>query len=234
MLSGFPVVAVVEIERAALSLDFAVPGNGDLVVPCEPGFAIREVPFGIEVARSDPGRRFRRVPALGPSPQLRVDMVIRPMERLLRSAMPVVVRSPPDERVEFTDDLAGGGLTVSAQVVMDGTQVPHHLASLGRRQDYAPVSAHAEAEEVEAVVDVDDPGLCLAQLQSTLFQKRRQHRDNMPFQDLAGRCRHHQIIGIAYQTNAAVETATMAWANGSAPVVLGSEEPFHAVEGDVG
>ena len=70
------------------------------------------------------------------------------------------------------------------------------LLYLWRRQDHAPIPAHGEAEEVEAVVDVDDAGLRLAQLQSTLLKKCIQRGNNMPFQDLAGRCRHHQIIGI--------------------------------------
>ena len=56
MLPDLPVVPVVGIERTALSLDLAVPGDRDVVVPCEPGFAIREVPVGVEVSRSDPGR----------------------------------------------------------------------------------------------------------------------------------------------------------------------------------
>jgi hypothetical protein len=44
----------------------------------------------------------------------------------------------------------------------------------------------------------------------------------------------HTIIGIAHQTNAVVETTAQAWPNGSTPVVFGSEEPFHTVEGDIG
>src|SRR3954463_16458175 len=74
MLPDLPVVPVVGIERTALSLNLAVPGDRDVVVPCEPGFAIREVPVGIEVSRSDPGRRLRRMSAFGPAPQLRLDM----------------------------------------------------------------------------------------------------------------------------------------------------------------
>src|SRR4051794_25085032 len=161
-------------------------------------------------------------------------MVVHGMERLLRRTMPVIVRPTPDERVEFADDLTGGGLPMSTQIVMDGAQMPHYLALLWRRQDHTPVAAHSEAEKVEAVVDVDDAGLRLAQLQPTLFEKRRQRGNDIPFQDLAGRCRHHQIVGIAHQTDAVVGTTAQAWSNGSAPVVLGSEEPFHAVEGDVG
>ena len=107
--------------------------------------------------------------------------------------MPVIVRPTPDERVELADDLAGGGLPMSAQIVMDGAQMLHHLALLWRRQDHTPVAAHSEAEEVETVVDVDDTGLRLAQLQSTLFKKRRQRGNDIPLQDLAGRCRHHQV-----------------------------------------
>src|SRR5687768_14902428 len=122
-------------------------------------------------------------------------MVVHGMERLLRRAMPVIVRPTPDERVEFADDLTGGGVPMSAQIVMDGAQMPHYLALPWRRQDHTPIPAHGEAEEVEAVVDVDDTGLRLAQLQSTLFEKRRQRGDDIPFQDLAARCRHHQVSG---------------------------------------
>src|SRR3954470_7791931 len=161
-------------------------------------------------------------------------MVVHGMERLLRRAMPVIVRTTPDEGIELADDLDGGGLPMSAQIVMDGVQMPYHLALLWRRQDDAPIPAHGEAEEVEAVVDVYDLGLRLTQLQSTLFKKRRQRGNDIPFQDLAARCRHHQIIGIAHQTDAVVGTPAQAWPNGSAPVVLGSEKPFHAVKGNIG
>src|SRR4051812_36013640 len=159
-------------------------------------------------------------------------MMVHGMERLLRRTMPVIVRPTPDEGVELADDLAGGGLPMFAQIVMDGAQMPHHLALLWRRQDHSPIPAHGEAEEVEAAVD--DAGLRLTQLQSTLFEKRRQRGDDIPFQDLAARCRHHQIIGIAHQTDAVVWTTAQAWPNGSAPVVLGSEKPFHAVKGNIG
>src|SRR3954468_9193353 len=110
----------------------------------------------------------------------------------------------------------------------------HHLALLWRRQDHTPIPAHGEAEKVKAVVDMDDAGLHLIQLQSTLIEKRRQRGNDIPLQDLAAQCRHHQIIGIAYQTNAVVETTAVAWSNGFAPVVFSSKEPFHAVEGDIG
>src|SRR4051794_8364428 len=98
-------------------------------------------------------------------------MMVHGMERLLRRTMPVIVRPTPDEGVELADDLAGGGLPMSAQIVMDGAQMPYHLALLWRRQDHAPIPAHGEAEEVEAIVDVDDTGLRLTQLQSTLFKR---------------------------------------------------------------
>ena len=68
MLPDLPVVPVVGIERTALSLNLAVPGDRDVVVSCEPGFAIREVPVGVEVSRSDPRRRLRRVSTFGPAP----------------------------------------------------------------------------------------------------------------------------------------------------------------------
>src|SRR3954453_18983682 len=71
-------------------------------------------------------------------------MVVHGMERLLRRAMPVIVRPTPDERVEFADDLAGGGLPMSTQIVMDGAQMLHHLALLWRRQDHTPIPAHGE------------------------------------------------------------------------------------------
>src|SRR3954468_21762080 len=153
-------------------------------------------------------------------------MVVHGMERLLRRAMPVIVRPTPDERVEFADDLAGGGLPMSTQIVMDGAQMLHHLALLWRRQDHTPIPAHGEAEEVKAVIDVDDPGLRLAQLQSTLFKKRRQRGNDIPLQDLGARCRHHQIVGIAYQTDAMVGTTAQAWPNGSAPGQSGEARIF--------
>src|SRR3954453_8917420 len=68
LLPDLPVVPIVRIERTALSLDLAVPGDGDVVVSCEPGFAIREVPVGVEVSRSDPRRRLCRMSAFGPAP----------------------------------------------------------------------------------------------------------------------------------------------------------------------
>src|SRR3954471_4009849 len=123
LLPDLPVVPVVRIERTALSLELAVAGDRDVVLPCEPGFAIREVPVGVEVSRSDPRRRLYRMSAFGPAPQLRLDMVIHGMERLLRRTMPVIVRPTPDERVELADDLAGGGLPMFAQIVMDGAQM---------------------------------------------------------------------------------------------------------------
>src|SRR5688572_18388090 len=161
-------------------------------------------------------------------------MVVHGMERLLRRTMPVIVRPTPDERVEFADDLAGGGLSMSTQIVMDGAQMLHHLALLWRRQDHTLIPAHGETEEIKAVIDVDDAGLRLAQLQSTLFKKRRQRGNDIPLQNLAARCRHHQIVGIAYQTDAVVGATAQAWPNGSTPVILGSEKPFHAVKGNIG
>ena len=52
LLPDLPVAPVVGIERTALSLNLAVPGDRDVVVSCEPGFAIREVPVGVEVSNS--------------------------------------------------------------------------------------------------------------------------------------------------------------------------------------
>jgi hypothetical protein len=51
-----------------------------------------------------------------------------------------------------------------AQVVVDGAEMPHHLLLLRSRQDHASIASHGKAEEVEALVDVDDPGLCFTQL----------------------------------------------------------------------
>src|SRR4051794_41486576 len=39
-----PVIAIVRVQRAALSLNFRMPGDGDVVVSCEPCSAIPEVP----------------------------------------------------------------------------------------------------------------------------------------------------------------------------------------------
>jgi hypothetical protein len=50
------------------------------------------------------------------------------------------------------------------QVVVDGAEMPHHLLLLRSRQDHASKASHGEAEEVEALVDVDDAGLRLTQL----------------------------------------------------------------------
>ena len=52
-----PVITIVRVQRTALSLNFRMPSDGDVVVPCEPCPAIHEVPFGIEVFRPKPRRR---------------------------------------------------------------------------------------------------------------------------------------------------------------------------------
>src|SRR4051794_28646963 len=72
--------------------------------------------------------------------------------------------SPRVEQVQAVYDLARGGLPMLPQVVVDGAEMPHHLLLLRSRQDHASIASHGEAEEVEALVDVDDAGLRLAQL----------------------------------------------------------------------
>src|SRR3954453_4574829 len=57
LLPDLPVVPAVRIKRTALSLDLAVPGDRNVVLRSKPGFAIREVPVGVEVSRSEPRRR---------------------------------------------------------------------------------------------------------------------------------------------------------------------------------
>src|SRR3954467_5723109 len=74
LLPDLPVAPVVRVERTALSLNLAVPGEGagappslagpadrDVRVACEPGFAFREVPVSVELSRWGPGRRRRRM-----------------------------------------------------------------------------------------------------------------------------------------------------------------------------
>ncbi len=74
------------------------------------------------------------------------------------------------------------------------------------------MASYGKAEEVETLVDVDDPGLCLAQLQPSLSQKSIELGHNVGLQDLTRRCRHDQVVGIADQTDAAVcITAAAGW-----------------------
>src|SRR4051812_45206243 len=47
------------------------------------------------------------------------------------------------------------------------------------------------------------------------------------------RCCHHQVVGIADQADAVVGTTAKARSDVSTSLVLGSEEPFHAVERDI-
>ena len=102
------------------------------------------------------------------------------------------------------------------------------------RQDHASIASHGEAEEVEALVDVDDPGLCFAQLQPSLSQKGVELGDDIGLQDLTRWCRHHKVVSIADQADAAMNiTASAGW-DVSTLFVLGSEEPFHAVERYIG
>src|SRR3954463_14894507 len=49
-------------------------------------------------------------------------------------------------------------------------------------------------------------------------------------QDLMRQCCYHQIVGITDQADAAVVAAALAWSDVSTLIVLGPEEPLHAVE----
>src|SRR3954451_4769967 len=128
-------------------------------MPCEPCPAIDKVPLGIEVFRSEPCRCLGGMSAFRPSPQLDVDMVVRQVERMLRRAIPIIVRPAPDQRAEVADYLAGRGLTMLAQIVSNAAQVPHQFGLLRLRQDHATIAPHGEAEEVEAFIDMNNPGL---------------------------------------------------------------------------
>jgi hypothetical protein len=54
--------------------------------------------------------------------------------------------------------------------------------------------------------------------------------DDIGFQDLTCRCRHHQVVGIADQADAAVCTTAVVRSDVSTLLVLGPKEPFHTVE----
>src|SRR4051812_45100268 len=115
-----PVIAIVRVQRAALSLNFRMPGDGDIVVSCEPCSAIPEVPTGIEVFRPKPRRRFGGMSSFRPPPQLGVDVVVGQVERVLGCAVPIIVGPAPDQWAEVSDYLARGGLPMLAQIVADG------------------------------------------------------------------------------------------------------------------
>jgi hypothetical protein len=117
-----------------------------------------------------------------------------------------------------------------AQVVVDGTEMPHHLLLLRARQDHASIASHAEAEEVEALVDVDDASLRFAQPQPSLTEEGGELGTDIGLQDFTCRCRHHKVVGIADQADAVVGTTAKARSDVSTSLVLGSEESFHAVE----
>src|SRR3954466_6781356 len=90
-----PVVVALGVQWTAFPLDFAVPSDGDLVVPCEPRPAIHEVPPAVEVLGPDPGRCLGGVASLCPPPQLGLDVVVRSMECVFRCAVPIVVGPAP-------------------------------------------------------------------------------------------------------------------------------------------
>jgi hypothetical protein len=230
LLPQLPVVSVVGVQRAALSLDLSVPSDGDLVVPCECLLTIHEVPPAIEVPGPNPGRCLGGVASLRPPPQLGLDMVVHRVKRVFRCAVPVVVGPAPDYRAQVAYDPARGGLPMPMQIVVDGTEMLHHLLFLRSRQDHASKAPRGEAEKVEAPIDVDDAGFRFAQLQSSLSQKAAELGDDIGFQDLTCRCRHHQVVGIADQADAAVCTTAVVRSDVSTLLVLGPKEPFHTVE----
>src|ERR1700710_1938691 len=115
-----PVITIVRVQRAALSLNFRMPSDGDVVVPCEPCPAIHEVPFGIKVFRPNPRHRFGGMSSFRPPPQLDVDVVVSQVERVLGCAVPIIIGPALDQWAEVSDYLARGGLPMLAQIVADG------------------------------------------------------------------------------------------------------------------
>jgi hypothetical protein len=61
-----------------------------------------------------------------------------------------------------------------------------------------------EAEEVEPVVDVDDAGLGLAQLQPAAGEELGQARDHVAFEHLPRGGGDHEVVGIPDEVDASV------------------------------
>ena len=91
-----------------------------------------------------------------------------------------------------------------------------------------------EAEEVEPVVDVDDAGLGLAQLQPAAGEELGQARDDVAFEHLPRGGGDHEVVGIPDEVDASVAPPPQAGGDLAAVGALGAEQTLHAVERDVG
>ena len=103
--------------------------------------------------------------SFGPAPCHTPDRVVDVAEDLLADDMAVVVAPAPDDRVETTNQ----GILRQADAGLE--DVPNLLlyrrdTGLGRfDEQLAVVLADIEAEEVEALIDMDDSGLLLREFQ---------------------------------------------------------------------
>ena len=158
--------------------------------------------------------------------------VVQAAEGAGRDADAEVVGPAPDLGVEGRQDRRDVGAHLA---LPDVPEVPAHLRDgrlAGRDEQLVPsfgarggVVPHGEAQEVEALGEVDDAGLLLREGQPALGQPRREHADDRSASSL-GLAEHDEVVGVADDGAVPLDAAGAR--------ALDAEGGLHAVEGDVG
>ena len=175
------IVLPVWTERIGVRSDFNMPpdfGFAGIHQLNPDGFPLRrsfsgvrrKPPFapadGVEVSLRHPSVSLTRMSVSSPSPDRVPNLKVHPLERLLRHDMLMIVRPPPDDRVEPTNQifLAGGFVRVD-----DSTDfLQERVRVLLRRLDeqFAVELAEILSEEVEPLVNMRDAGFLWRELQT--------------------------------------------------------------------
>ena len=111
--------------------------------------------------------------------------------------MAIIVCPTPYYGVEVTNYPRGRLLPMTSQVFRDFADVDPHLLLLRNHKHFSGLVSDMEAQKVKALVDVNDFGLRLIELQSSRRKKLFQRWADMLFRDFSGGAEHNEVVGIA-------------------------------------
>lgn len=98
------------------------------------------------------------MPPFGPRPQRFEDGSVHLIEGCLTHHMPVIVGPTPDHGVKLGNQIRRCGLLVGLHDLLDFTEECFDILPGGFDQEFARVLAYMLAQEIEAGLDVRDPG----------------------------------------------------------------------------
>lgn len=172
LATQLPVYPEVWIEGGGSTFHFYPATNLEEIVLEQPAFPVIKLPFAgtdtiCEIVLCYPLKRLLRVSTLGPFIDHGPDSVVDCGKRAFGDDVTIVKRPTPYNEVEVRDHRYGPELPIASQVGGNLSQMIQDLFLLRFHQHLPGHRSDVEAEEVKALADMDQLGLCFAQFQSS-------------------------------------------------------------------